>query len=227
MKILLLGVMLAGYAPAQPQMLAPQQGMTLDRSGALRPLVGIAQTFTTGDPVQTGVVSAACGKSLCVVRKADSDPPGQALISIEGDSALLYFPATRQFARIRGEQLTILDWATAGDVLTLRGDRIVVKREDGVRILTPTGAVLGSLPNDTTAALLLHGLTIYSTPDVLVLSRPDGAEIRYDLRGVISLTQIGERYVEVMTTDSTYALRIDAGKEQLSLLPQSSPEVKP
>jgi hypothetical protein len=151
------------------------------------------------------------------------EPTGPALISIERDSALLYFLSTRQFARLRGGQLTMLDWSVAGEVLALRGEHIVVKRDGEVRVVTPAGAVLASLPPETTAALLLQGLTIYSTPDALVLSRPDGSESRFDVSGVTSLTQIGERYVQVTTANSIYALRIEAGKEQIALLPGVRP----
>ena len=223
MKLLLLSTTFVAFALAQPQMITPEQGLMLDHTGTLRPVIGMAQTFTTGDPVQNGVLSASCGKSLCVIRTADSNPPGPALISIERDSALLYFPSTRLYARLRGGQLTTLDWSVTGDVLALRGERIVVKRDGEVRVVTPAGAVLASLPRETTAALLLQGLMIYSTPDALVLSRPDGSESRFDVSGVTSLTQIGERYVQVTTADSTYALRIEAGKEQLALLPEVRP----
>jgi len=224
MKLLLLSVTLFAHPVfAQPQISAPQQGMMLDRAGALRPVTGMAQTFTAGDPIQTGIISAACGKSLCVTRSADSNPTGTALISIEGNSALLYFPSTRQFARLHGGQLTMLNWSVDGEVLALRGEHIVVKRDTHVRLMTPAGAVLASLPDETNTALLLHGLTIYATQDALVLSRPDGSGIRFYISGITSLTQIGERYVQVATPDSTYALRIDAGNEQIALLPEVRP----
>ncbi len=228
-------------ALAQTGLNAPTAGFMVDHSGSLRAVTGIAQSFLAGDPMRTGVISAACAKSWCLVKTAtglaasqNADDPGTpapvgtALISISDRSALMYFPAVNQFARFEDSRLHLLNWSVDGEVLALRqtweGPQFAVRRSDGVWIVALDGSIRDSLPVGTQAVLLLDGLTVYSLADSLVLRRIDGSEIALSLPGATSLSQLGEDYIQVSTALATYALRIDMGREQISVLPDIAPD---
>lgn len=226
-------------ALAQSAMDVPQAGLMVDYSGALRPVTGIAQSFIAGTSLRTGVVSAACGKSLCLAKTGDllfdgrnvndpgvSSPPGPALFAIRDRSALLYFPSVRQFARYKDGQMEALDWQVDGKVLALRttpdGPRFAVSRVDGVWIVALDGSIESSLPSGTVSALLIDGVTVYALSDSVVLRRTDGTEVSFPVSGATSLSQLSENYAQVSTSNAVYALRTDLGREQLSLLPDSA-----
>ena len=117
-------VLTAGVAAlAQSVMDVPQAGLMVDHSGALRPVSGIAQSFVAGAAMRTGILAAACGKSLCLAKTDTllfdgrnvndpgvSSPRGPALFAIRDQSALVYFPSVRQFARYKDGQMQVLDW---------------------------------------------------------------------------------------------------------------------
>jgi hypothetical protein len=226
-------------ALAQSAMDVPQAGLMVDHSGALRPVTGIAQSFIAGASLRTGVLSAACGKSLCLA-KTDallfdgrnvndlgvSSPPGPALFAIRDRSALLYFPSVRQFARYKDGQMEVLDWQVDGKVLSLRatpdGPQFALSRVDGVWVVALDGSIESALPSGTVAVLLMEGVTLYSLSDSVVLRRTDGTEVSFPVSGATSLSQLSENYVQVSTSDAVYALRTDLGREQLSLLPDSA-----
>jgi hypothetical protein len=217
---------------------APTAGFMVDHSGSLRAVTGIAQSFLAGQVLRTGVLSASCSTSWCLVKTPTSlvasqnqddpgtpAPPGPALLSLRNQSALLYFPAVKLFARFENSQLQLLDWSVDGDVLALaqtrQGPRFAVRRNDGVWIVALDGSILDSLPSGTVAVLLINGWTVFSLDRTVVLRRADGSEISFELPGAISLSRLGENYVQVSTADATYALRVDFGREQISVLPDS------
>jgi len=225
-------------ALAQTGLNVPQAGLMIDPSGGLRTVSGFAQSFITGTALRSGALSAACAGSLCLVKTATSvvasanaadpgipAPPGPALFSIHGQRALVYFPALKQFARFKDAQLQLLDWAVDGDVLALRltrqGPLFAVRRSDGVWIISLDASIQGALPAGSVAVLLLDGGIVYSTSDTLIIRRGDGSEISFNLPGVVSLSQLNESYAQVSTTGAVYALRVDLGREQLSVLPSS------
>jgi len=224
---------------AQSGLDAPQAGMMVDHSGALRALTGIAQSFIAGTAVRTGVLSAACRLSLCLAKTDTSlldarnasdpgisSPPGPALFAIHDQSALLYFPAARQFARYRDGEMQVVDWSVDGEVIALHatsnGPRFAVRRNDGVWIVALDGSIESALPADTVAVLLLEGATIYSLPDAVVIRRTDGSETPFSLPDVTSFSQLSENYVQVSTSNAIYALRTEGGREQISQLPDST-----
>lgn len=232
-------VLAAGIAAlAQSGLDVPQVGLMVDHSGALRVVTGIAQSFMAGEAVRAGVLSAACGRSLCLVKTDTSlfnahnpsdpglsSPPGAALFAIRNQTALLYFPAVHQFARYKDGQMQVVDWSVDGEVLALYatrdGPRFAVRRTDGIWIISLDGSIESALPAGTVAVLLLDGVTIYSLPDVVMLRRTDGSEMPFSLPGVTSFSQLSANYVQAFTGSGIYALRTDAGREQLSLLPDS------
>ncbi len=115
----------------------PQAGLMVDHSGALRPVTGIAQSFIAGASLRTGVVSAACGKSLCLAktgaRRVDGrnvndpgvvSPPGSRAVRDSRSIRSLYFPSVRQFARYKDGQMEILDWQVDGEVSSRYAQRL-------------------------------------------------------------------------------------------------------
>jgi hypothetical protein len=225
-------------ALAQTGLDVPQAGLMIDQSGALRAVTGFAQSFIAGAALRSDALSAACAGSLCLVKTATSvvasanandpgipAPPGPALFSIHGQGALVYFPAVQQFARIKDAQLEVLDWAVDGDVLSLRltrqGPEFAVRHADGVWIISLDASIQAGLPPGTVAVLLLDGGIVYSVSNTLVIRRGDGSEISFNLPGVLSLSQLNESYAQVSTSGAVYALRVDLGREQLSVLPGS------
>jgi hypothetical protein len=238
MKTFLLLLAIGIAALAQSGLDVPQAGLMVDHSGALRVVTGIAQSFIAGGAVRTGVLSAACGRALCLAKTDTllfdarnpgdpgiSSPAGPAFFAVRNQSALLYFPAVRQCARFKDGQLEMLDWSVDGEVLALRatsdGPRFAVRRADGVWIIALDGSLESALPPGTVAVLLVDGATVYSLPDAVVLRRTDGSETPFSLSGVTSFSQLSENYVQVSTSSGIYALRTDLGREQLSLLPDS------
>jgi hypothetical protein len=55
----------------------------------------------------------------------------------------------------------------------------------------------------------------------LVLRRPDGWDFHLDLPDVEALSALGEHYVQVRVRGSSYALRTEARREGLFVLPGS------
>ena len=71
--------------------------------------------------------------------------------------------------------------------------------------------------------LLLKESVLFATADELVLRHLDGSEIRFDLTGAESISSMDPHYAAIRVGDATYALRMDPGREQLFLLPGSTP----
>jgi hypothetical protein len=103
------------------QIARPQLGLMLDADGAVRPVYGAAASATLGDPVLTGVLSFGCSTQLCLFKTASaiiaSDgtsaaaPVGTAIFTMQGASAYVYFPDSRQWARWQHGQLEWIDLA--------------------------------------------------------------------------------------------------------------------
>ena len=98
-----------GFAWAQSGGIAPpSMGLMMDRHGYARPVFGVSGSVTLGAPVATAVVASACSDSFCVVKTQTGmiaqgaetkSPPGPALLAIDGQSVLLYFPRLGQLGR--------------------------------------------------------------------------------------------------------------------------------
>lgn len=226
-------------AIAQGGLDVPQVGLMVDHSGSLRAVHGLGQTYLAGSAIRTGVLSASCGARMCLSKTAGTlfvstdpeeagipAPDGPVLFSIHGDSALLYFPASRRFGRLESGQFALLPWSIDGDVLAIRETRdgvtVVVRRGDGIRIAGLDGSLGAALPVNAAAVMFIHAGLVYTVPDRVILKRDDGTELWFPVPGAVSLSAISERYLQVVTGSNAYALRIDPGHEQLSLLPDSS-----
>jgi hypothetical protein len=237
---IVLAVLLPTALCAQSGLDVPRVGQMLDQRGFLRNVFGVGGSFTAGPPFEGEfegkVLSTACSRALCLA-KTDSAivsgnsvtaaPPGPAVIGLDGASAWIYFSETQQFAHWQAGALTPFDLKIDGEILSLQagleaGLRLAVRRDSGVWIISAEGAILDSLPPETGPVLLIDGgAIVYGAPDVVVLRRSNGTELRFNARGVDALFQAGEGYVEVRSGGAIYALRTAAGMERLFLLPGS------
>lgn len=89
-------------------------------------------------------------------------------------------------------------------------------------VVASEGTILDSLPPQATAVLLLPGMKMYATADSLVLRKSDGSELSFPAPGIVSLSAMGDGYVEARSASGIYALRVVAGSERLFALPQGT-----
>ncbi len=227
-----IAVLLSSYAVGQIEQ--PRIGVMLNRDGSARPVLGMAGSTTLGDAAANGVISSSCA-AICLF-KTDSAivsatgsvgaPPGPALFSFTSDSVLVYFPRARKLARWHSDQLDPVSLTIPGDILAMGNNSFVVRRPGGVWIVNSADQPVGSLPFETTAALLLDSGgsldsgVLYATPSELIIRRPDQSLQIFSISGVTSLSYLGQNYVQVHTRDANYALRIDPGHERAFLLPE-------
>ena len=161
---------LAASAWAQPAIAPPQVGFMQDATGSVRAVYGLAGNFLTGDPIASGVISAAYSGSFGLAKTdstilitdaqgqaiAASDAlPGPALLAFasDGKPALVYLFTSNTLLQRNGATLrpVPLDWAAlaADAVLSITAPdpdhaAMLVQRKDGVwdvRVLLATGDV--------------------------------------------------------------------------------------
>lgn len=216
---------------AQSGIAVPAIGATVDPSGALRPVEGVAGNFLLGPATLSGVLSAACSDRLCLA-KTDSKvisatgetdaPSGPAVFGLAGGEAIVYFPEPRTFARWHDNTLDPLDWSVDGEVLSIRlrnGDaEIAVRRDGAVWVVRSDDSVIDWIADTAGPVLLLADGVLFTMPDEIVLRR-DASEVRLEFTGAESLAAIGPHYAAIRAGDSTYALRTESGRESLFLLP--------
>jgi hypothetical protein len=215
-------LLIASCAWSQSEIEIPSAGMIVDPSGSLRSVQGVAGNFLLGPPMASEVLSAACSEQLCLA-KTDSKllsatgqvdaPPGPAVFGLDRDTAVIFFPQSRTFARWRENTLEPLDWTVDDDVLSIRIDRENVEvalRRDWAGVTN--GPVL----------LLKEGV-LFTTADELVLRRRDGSETMFALAGAETITSMGSHYAAIRSGAVTFTLRLEPGHEQLFLLPGNVP----
>lgn len=229
---LLLVALCATCAWAQSGIETPSIGAVVDSSGSLRQVNGLAGNFWTSDPIISGVVSAACSERLCLV-KTDSKilsatgeieaPAGSAIFGLDGDQPIVFFPQSGTFARWHDNSLDMLDWAIDGEVLSIYGNDIAVRRDQEVQIVNRDGGLIDEIAAATGPVLLLSDGVVFATSDELILRRRNLTDIRFPLAAAESITRMGAHYIAIRAGDSRYALRIESGRESLFLLPGNSP----
>ena len=117
-----------------------------------------------------------------------------------GNSALVYFPASRQLARWQNGQLSPVDFDVTGEILSIgeasdgtpqfavrnpagtwvvRNGDVIVQSLSGPESAGPFGSTgpLGSMGS----VLLLHGGGLFATDAGLILRRSDGSELVFKL----------------------------------------------
>jgi len=214
--------LIASYAWPQSGIEVPSAGLIVDPSGSLRAVQGVAGNFLLGPPIATGVLSAACSEQLCLA-KTDSKilsatgetdaPPGPAIFGFDGDHAIVFFAESRAFARWNKDQLESVDLAADDVVLSIRagdnGIEVALRRDW-------TGVTNGPV-------LLLKEGVLFATTDELILRHRDATELRFEFAGAETITPTGPHYAAIRSGAVTFLLRLDAGHEQLFMLPGNAP----
>lgn len=226
MKILTVFV-IAACAWAQSGVHRPQLGKMVDANGEVRTVYGIASSVTLGDIETAGVLSSGCSNTLCLA-KTDAGliaasgvaaaPAGPALFAFDGDSAWVWFPESRTLADWSNGALTVLESSVDGEVLSIGANagsvQFAVRRLTGIWIVNQDGSVAGALPRTARAVMLIPGGAVYATRTGIAIR-----DREFPLAGVTSFSWMSGSYVEVRAGGSSYALRIDPGRETLFQLP--------
>lgn len=190
MKLFALAMFLASTALAQLR--APVTGVVRDKTGALRPLVGVAGALIAGEPIATGVLSAAfsgtagLAKTDGEVLVFDSErilerkpaPAGPAVFqfSKDGKPALACFPATGELWRWTSEGISVesgSEWPAQMDRIRRDGNQLVVSKTQA-RITAPDG----------------------------------------------EMEQMSDEWVVIHSSDGDWAIRIENGKEAVLRVPE-------
>jgi len=219
----------------------PAMGLMIDGSGQARPVFGVSASVTVGDPVATAVLASACSDSFCVLKTwtglviegvEAKSPPGPALLAIDGQSVLLYFPRLGQLARWQAGDLQPVPLNVTGTIVALRSTagvaQFAVQRNGATWIVDSNHQVLDSLPAASGPVLLPATGAIYTDGGDVVLRRRDGSELRFPVPGVQSFSAMSwsssaANYVEIRAPWASYALRIDFGHERIFELPEPLP----
>jgi hypothetical protein len=220
---------------AWAQIEQPQLGTMLDRAGDARPVLGVSASVTLGTPVATEVVSMACSRRWCIASTAagllswgsgrqwsSGTPAGPAVFAFSGDSVYVY--SSGQLAKWREGTPESVDVDVSGEILSMRvvdGTlEFAVRRDDGTWIVRDGNTIVAALPEATGPVMLLDRAVLFATDDAVVLRGTDASEIRFAAAGVDSFVVMGDGYVQIRARDSNHALRIEAGREKLFLLPE-------
>ena len=230
---------------AQSGLDRPLFGTMLGARGTVRPLYGIAGGLIPGEPIAKRVFSMACSSRECLMKTGAailsatgsvSAPSGEALFGLDGDSALIYFPEGRTLERWHDDRLAPVAWISRGEVLSIRvvsggafeaalrrGERVWIERfsRDGERL-----GLTGFLPPATSAVMLLDRGVLFALRSALMLERPDGTAMRFDVSGARSIFPIGDGMVEVVAPGARYALRVEPGRERMIVLPSLRTEAQ-
>jgi len=202
------------------QIQQPQLGAMLTGDGAPRSVFGVTGSVTLGDAPSGGdptsgsvpsILSMGCSRRMCLM-KTDSAlvssagsvvgsmpvvdaPAGPALFWFEGSptagqSALVYFPRSRQLARWQDGQLSPVDFDVTGEILSI-GEatdgtlQFAVRNRAGTWIVRNSDVIVESLQGAGSElagpVLLLHGGVLFATSDGLILRRPDQSELVFQL----------------------------------------------
>jgi hypothetical protein len=226
MKLFLI---LSMSACAWAQIERPAMGVMLDESGRARAVTGAPAAAALGDPLFDGtVISLACSETKCLAKTATAvvssagetadAPPGAALMAFTGDAAYVYFVETRQFAIWFAGQLYPFDFAAGGDVLSLtpNGFDYAIARDDGIWVGDQNLGAAHAI------FLLDGGGSLLAVDGQVRLLRADGTEVDFAVSGAGGFVRMSDRYVEVITNSGMWALDIEAGREQIVLLPGGS-----
>lgn len=240
MRIAILMFCGAAWCLAQTPITSPSIGKMIDSAGSRRAVYGVAGNFTVSTRERGLVISSACSGTLCLAKTSDRlwglktgrlSPKGPALFALDGEEAIIYFPATNAFARWRSGRLTGLPWQVEGEVLALRQANrnleIAVRRGEDVLIVRPDGSVLDYLGELNGPVALLPGGVLLTIEDKLILQRVKEKPLEFELVDVQSFSALGEEYVQVNAAGVSYALRVTPGREQLFILPVPPPDPEP
>ena len=236
----------ATLASAQPAIAPPRIGFVLDKANAVRPVFGVAGSFTLGDSIGSDVVSGSFLGSFGFA-KTDSaiavfDQDGQILYATDAPigpalfgSHLAYLVQAKMLLRWTGTTLEPVDLRLDGEVLSIAQQdsghaAAIVRREDGLRLVrfsVDSGAIEGqsAIPGIDGPVLLLHdGGFVFQNPDGIVIRRPDGSEIPLAARlsRLVQLQSMGSGWIQIADSGGLQlAVDIRPGREQIYQLPEA------
>jgi hypothetical protein len=217
---------------------SPQMGVMVDGFQRARPVFGVSASVTVGDPVATAVIASACSDSFCILKTFNSivaggvstpSPPGTALLTIDGQTALLYFPRLEKLVRWQAGQIQPLALNVTGNIVALRSTagvtQFAVQRNGATWILDAAGQAIDSFQSASGPVLLPRTGALYTEGGNVVLRRSDGSELRFPVPGAesfsaMSFSTSAANYVQIRAGRSSYSLRIDLGHERIFQLPE-------
>lgn len=228
-------------AVAAAQLAVPRLGCIVDEEQRLRPVLGVAGNFLMGKAEAEGVIAAACSGDMSLLKREDSlevrtrggvaswpAPPGPALfgLSRDGAAALVYFPESKEWFRVRASSLVRLP-PLEGDVVAIGNPQrpaAVVRRADGLWF---AGADERPVPEGVSEPLLLlpDGNILFSRGKELVLAGRDETERCFPLPApAAALEWMGRGWVRVKLTpgDGHLAFALD-DRNDLFRLPEVAP----
>jgi hypothetical protein len=228
---------MCGVACAQSGGIAQSQmGVMVDGHQRARPVFGVSASVTLGDPMVSGVLASACSDSLCVLKTFDSivadgvqtkSLPGTALLAIDGQTVLLYFPELETLERWQAGQIEPVALNVTGNIVALRSTagvaQFAVQRNGATWIVDAAGQAIDSLPASSGPVMLPPTGAIYTDGENVVLRRSDGSELRFPVPGAESISPMANNYVQIRAGRMSYGLRIDFGHERMFQLPEPLP----
>lgn len=214
MAVAFLGGVCAWAQDTPNQIGQPQLGTMLASDGMPRAVFGVTGSVTIGDAATFGsvppILNMGCSRGMCLM-KTDSAlasvtgsaapialdaAAGPAMFWFEGSatssqSALVYFPRSRQLARWQNGQLSPIDFDITGEILSI-GEaadgtlQFAVHNLAGTWIMRNGDVIVESLQGSEFAGpvLLLHGGVLLAAGDELILRRPDQSELVFRVGGV-------------------------------------------
>ena len=245
-QILASFVFSATLAAAQPAISPPQIGFVLDKTNAVRPVFGVAGSFTLGDSIGSDVVSGAFlgsfgfAKTSSAIAVFDRDgqilyatdaPPGPALFG----SQLAYLTQTRLLLRWTGTTLEPISLPFDDEVLSIAQPdsahaSAIVRRDDGlwlVRSSLDSGAieVQSAIPGvDAPVLILDDGGFVFQNQDGIVIRRSNGSEIPLAARlsEPVQIQSMGNGWLQITDAGGPrLAVDIRQGREQIYQLPEA------
>ena len=230
---ILLLCLTGGAIWAQNGISQPRMGIMIDGFERARSVFGVSSSVTLGDPLASTVVAAACSDSFCVLKTWDAivaggletkAPPGPALIAIDGETALMYFPRFEKLVRWQAGALQPLMLNVTGTIVALGANagavRVAVRRDAATWIVDANNQMIDSIPSASGPVMLTANGAIYTDGEDLVLRRSDRSELRFPVPGAQSLVAMATNYVQIRAGRLSYALRIDFGHERIFQLPE-------
>jgi len=209
-------------------------GYLVTQSQELRPVYGVAASFTLGDPVAGGVLSASFS-GRCLVWKTgnelfsscegeqtrrQSSPGGRALIAFGGDGRpkAVYFPE-QELWRGFGEEHTWYKLSLPGTVLSIalpdQATLRILEERDGVFWLSDFALAGGEKRKE-------EALTLAAP--VIMDRRGRVASFAHTLGGSPALDWLGEEWIVVRTPGEAGRAFAPGHPERVYLLPEGGPQ---
>ena len=239
-------IVCATLATAPPAIAPPQIGFVLDKSNAIRPVFGVAGSFTLGDSIGSAVVSSAflgsfgftkTDSAIAVFNKdgqvlyAMDAPPGPALFA----GWLAYITQAKMLLRWTGISLEPVRLSVDGELLSITQPdfthaSLLLRSDDNlwlIRLSLDSGAIEAQLPIPGIygpVLLLNDGGFVFQNPDGIVIQHPDGSQIPLaaHFSGPVRFQFMDSGWVQATEPGGVgFAIDVRPGREQIYRLPEA------